>query len=282
MKGLKKTILGLELLARREFSLAARIKLFLQFTMPGIYNKILRKWGRNNGKFRHFAKVISEKNGLTVADGPFAGMKYVLFPSSFNIAPKLLGCYELELRPIIRQAAQNNYKSIINIGCADGYYAVGVALRLPNAKVFAFEKDPLCKKLCQELARVNEVTDRITVSGACEIKDLNLMVLDNALIICDCEGYEINLLRPDLIAGLKTCDILVELHDIFDPDTSQTIFARFKETHNIEIISSSDRNPDDYPVLDCFNADDRRLALSEFRPGKMQWAFMESRHKYLK
>lgn len=267
---------------RREFSVTVRIKLFFQFTMPGIYNKILRKLGRNNGKFRHFAKVISEKNGLAVADGPFAGMKYVLLPSSFNIAPKLLGCYERELHPILRKAMQNNCKSVVNIGCADGYYAVGVALRLQNAKVFAFEKDPLCRKLCRELASANGVTDRVTVSGACEIKDLNSMALDDALIICDCEGYEINLLRLDLIEGLKTCDVLVELHDIFDPGISQAILARFKETHNIEIISSSDRNPDDYPVLGCFNAYDRRLALSEFRPGKMQWAFLESRHKYLK
>jgi DDE superfamily endonuclease len=42
----------------------------------------------------------------------------------------------------------------LNIGCAEGYYAIGFALRLPQAKVFAAETDP--KSLCA--ARRNAVT----------------------------------------------------------------------------------------------------------------------------
>lgn len=267
----------LDLFFRQEFSIISRLKIFLQLNMPGLYNTILRKWGRNNKKFASFSKIISSHRGLLVLDGPFAGMKYVPCPSSFNIAPKLLGCYELELHDTLSVIVKNSYKEIINIGCAEGYYAVGLALRMPNAKIYAFEKNDICRNLCRDLANANGVDDRVTTAGACEIEQLQSLHLKHALIICDCEGYETNLLRPDIVPDLKVCDILVELHDVFDPTISQTIQARFNATHDIKLVTSIDRNPADFPVLNVFNADDRLLALSEFRPGKMQWAFMTSR-----
>jgi len=40
---------------------------------------------------------------------------------------KLLGFYEQPLQPYIEQVIQTGYPTIINIGCAEGYYAVGLA-----------------------------------------------------------------------------------------------------------------------------------------------------------
>ena len=64
-----------------------------------------------------------------VLSGPFAGM--AMLPESSwgdgDLAPKLLGCYEAELHPAIAKAISRKPKNIVNIGCAEGYYAVGMA-----------------------------------------------------------------------------------------------------------------------------------------------------------
>ena len=71
---------------------------------------------------------------LTVKNGPMAGLKYPSF-SSFgsSIFPKLVGTYENELAPIINKLNATQYKLIIDIGCAEGYYAIGLpGMELPG------------------------------------------------------------------------------------------------------------------------------------------------------
>jgi hypothetical protein len=53
--------------------------------------------------------------------------------------PKLLGCYEQELHPALNRAIDTDYGVILNIGCAEGYYPVGLARVLPTAHVIAFD-----------------------------------------------------------------------------------------------------------------------------------------------
>ena len=64
-------------------------------------------------------------HGGTVGTGPFAGMR-LMRPASLgdgDLAPKLLGCYEAKLHPAMAKAVARNPKTIVNIGCGEGYYA---------------------------------------------------------------------------------------------------------------------------------------------------------------
>ena len=79
--------------------------------------------------------------GPTILGGPFAGMSFVRQVAEGCCVPKLLGCYEEELHPYVEQAILRDYPQVLNIGVAEGYYAVGFARRMPNAKVFAFDID---------------------------------------------------------------------------------------------------------------------------------------------
>src|SRR5262245_60848059 len=93
---------------------------------------------------------------LVVRRGPFAGMKY---PSVARLGsacfPKLLGVYERELHPILNSIKDRRYTEILNIGCAEGYYAVGLAMWNPSAKVLAFDIDPRQTAFCADLAALN-------------------------------------------------------------------------------------------------------------------------------
>ena len=75
----------------------------------------------------------------TVQTGPFAGMKYVC-QSTGALCPKLLGCYESELHPAIAKAISRQPKNIINVGCAEGYYAIGMA-RAKGGAADTYEAD---------------------------------------------------------------------------------------------------------------------------------------------
>src|SRR5262249_46123396 len=73
-----------------------------------------------------------------VVAGPFAGTKLLLSPVSARLLPSyLLGTAELELHGAIEELVERSYRTVLNLGAADGYYAVGLARRLPSARVVA-------------------------------------------------------------------------------------------------------------------------------------------------
>jgi protein-L-isoaspartate O-methyltransferase len=41
------------------------------------------------------------------------------------------------LQPYIQQAMGAAYETVLNIGCAEGYYAVGMARQMPASRVLA-------------------------------------------------------------------------------------------------------------------------------------------------
>jgi len=57
--------------------------------------------------------------------------------------------------------------AVITVGCAEGYYAVGLARLFPQAAIFAFDTDPKAQLICRQTASLNQVDDRVTVMGAC-------------------------------------------------------------------------------------------------------------------
>ena len=165
------------------------------------------------------------------------------------------------------------------MGSAEGYYAVGFAVRMPAAEVFAFDIDAEAQRMCRDMAERNGVSERVHVRGACTAKDLDDLIIDHTLVLSDCEGFEVELLDPTRAPALANTDMIVELHDFVDPTISATIKERFGPTHTIELIDARPRNPADYPMLAPFTPNFQRYALNEGRPTEpypMQWAVMAS------
>lgn len=231
-------------------------------------------------KVLRVAKVMLDYYGPVVRKGPFAGMRLV-HPSRINVlSPKILGCYEQELHPVIQSFIfPQHYDRIINLGCAEGYYAVGLALCKADTPVYAFDINPLAQEMCREMALANQVDGRIMMEGECTLERLNQLTREgHSLIFCDIEGSEIDLLQPNLVPGLLSSDLLVELHDFLNPHISPTIASRFANTHDITWIPSVERDPAAYPELHILNAEDRFFAVWDCRPA-MQWTFMRKKGK---
>jgi hypothetical protein len=207
-------------------------------------------------------------------------MRYVPGAAGSSLLPKLLGCYEEELHSTLASIIDFDYRQIVDVGCAEGYYAVGLAIRIPQSRVFAFDIDLQARQFCQELAKANGVSGRVQVGGECTGEQLATLLDDRTLLICDCEGCEIGVLNPSEVPNLRLVDVLVELHDFIDRSISETIVSRFAQTHDISLINTTGRDPSNYPALKNFDDWDRRVAVAEFREEQMQWAFMRARHRF--
>lgn len=217
---------------------------------------------------------------LTVRRGPFQGMRYperTAVGSSF--APKLIGCYERELHPLFERIVTRPYRTIIDVGCAEGYYAVGLALRIPHAIVHAYDTDPLARGQCRKMAELNGVADRVIIGKTFTADDLfKFEFRGPGLIICDCEGYEKELFSQAAVDRLGDQDVLIEAHDFLDPQITPQLKAGFAPTHDIEAIPSVDdyhkSRAYNYPELQGYSIDLRRILLGEYRIANMEWLFM--------
>ncbi len=219
---------------------------------------------------------------LSVRHGPFAGMRYPSARSfGSTLLPKLIGSYEQELHPVIA-ALGADYSAIVDIGCAEGYYAVGMALRNPGAHVYAFDTNADAQRQCLATARENGVESRVTVAGLCDADTLRRLPLGpHALVICDCEGYERQLLDDRMAEHLRDHDLIVETHDFIDIEISTAIKRALAGTHDLTSIYSTDdiqkALTTTYPETAALPLEQRRLALREGRPCIMEWVVARSR-----
>lgn len=231
---------------------------------------------------RNFFKKINYNT--TILSGPFEGMKYPEMRSSYSeMAPKIIGSYESELFDALHEILNKKYAQVIDIGCAEGYYAIGLALKLPEANVYAFDIDPKALKMCDEMAVLNKVSDRVHLGPKCSNNTLKTFDFkEKSLIISDCEGYELELFTDENIQNLRNCDLLIELHDILGIEVKNKLLPVFALTHNVQIISSLSRNPNLYPVLGEIDDREKQIVLSECRDGlfgtkSMEWAYITSK-----
>ena len=253
----------------------------LRRIVPGWAKQRHERW--QTARFLRAANDISaryvERHGLEVRRGPFAGLRFPpeLVRDSGDAVAKLVGAYELELRPVFEQWLHAGLRTFVDVGAAEGFYAVGVARAAPAARVVAFDVDPGARARCARLAAVNGVADRVRLEGACTPGALDALPASGVALLVDCEGCEREVLDPAASPVLRGWPILVELHDFIDPAISATVTGRFAATHEIEIIEGRDRVGVELPELDFLTPPERALALSERRPGPMRWALLRPR-----
>ena len=220
---------------------------------------------------------------LNIMNGPFKGMKYPTKKAAGSaLYPKLLGCYEIELHQLIENISKIPYTEIVDIGCAEGYYAVGLAMRIPTATVFAFDIDEEAIRLCKSMAMFNNVDNRIITSKYCNSNTLtNLPLTKKALFICDCEGCEKELFGQEVVRFLLEHDVIIEIHDGVDPSISSYIRQLFKKSHNIDslkILSNAEKTKIfNYAYLENYNHELINFIINEGRENSTEWLFLESK-----
>jgi len=72
------------------------------------------------------ARDLTTNGEYRVLHGPYKGMLYTKHGSSISLNC-LLGSYEMEVWPVIESLKSANYDLIVDVGCAEGYHACGMA-----------------------------------------------------------------------------------------------------------------------------------------------------------
>lgn len=229
---------------------------------------------------REIAAAFFSSDTATVASGPFKGLRYpadvlaqredVILGGSF-LYPKLLGSYEAEIHPWIEElAAGQTVDTVVDVGCAEGYYAVGLASRLTQAQVYAFDIDEPSQAWCRRLAAENGVGDRVHVAGLCDAAELSRLITARTLVVCDCEGFEQELLDPRHVPDLLVAHVIVEVHDFIRPGLGTLLRERFAATHHVERADAMRRTSwvGGPPAL---GPEAVRRCCNEGRPDGMYW-----------
>jgi hypothetical protein len=255
-------------------------KVLLKLFTPVIYlsNHVLaNKKKQEKPKVDLDPFIIKYLGEPIVKNGPFKGMIYPSFQSvGSTIYPKIIGSYEAELHPAIESLLKENFDIITDIGCAEGYYAVGFALKNPAARVFAYDIDGTARELCRQMSNLNGVAERITIKDFFSTDSFKEIPADKkTLIICDCEGYEAELFNPETLGYLVNTTLLIETHDFIDPMISIRLEKLLSTSHDIRVVQSLDdllkAKYYSFKELDTLSIQQRKEVLKEMRPVIMEW-----------
>jgi len=208
--------------------------------------------------------------GPTVQSGPFHGMKLTPVSYKEHLGPFLLGTYEFQLHPWFTQIAGGQYSQMIDVGSSFGYYAVGLARLFPEMPVVAFDTDWWARAACRETASENRTTN-VEVAGFCSPAWLDRNLMPSSLIVCDCEGYEADLLTRSTTRAVNSATLIIETHDNINPGVTDAILGRFARSHRpVTVVGDLETVPSPPVDLSFLTPDEARYALREVR-GQQTW-----------
>lgn len=215
-----------------------------------------------------------------VLNGPFAGMLYLNEPVWGSITPRWIGSYESCLWEVIQTIIRTGYRRIVDVGCAEGYYAAGLCRSSPTSEIHAFDLDRDSISQLRRLWEINGSPGRLHTGGLLDAAKLNQLGDTGDLLICDIEGSEMSLLDPAACSALLKMDILVEVHETGSAKVTANadeLKRRFTSSHQITSIYDSQRAMHFEGVAAL---DEAQLfkAVSEGRPYSQVWLWMKSLH----
>jgi SAM-dependent methyltransferase len=223
----------------------------------------------NGQRKEQLARLIANAQGWTVCRGPFKGLKFAI--SDLYLSNKLLGIYEECLHPWIEQIIAAKPDKIVNVGCGDGYYGIGLGRRCPDAPVTCIDIVPEYVEYVHKNAKVNKYGGyRAITESTPEVLESEMFGYQRPFVFMDCEGAEKELLDPEKTPSLCSAYILVELHPFIVSGIEDLLTERFSETHTIHRIQQTTPSihiPELHYICDW----DKMILLSESRPCSMEW-----------
>jgi hypothetical protein len=194
-------------------------------------------------------EVWLKREGSRVTVGPFRGMRLAHSSGEGCHIAKLIGIYEQPLWSIIDTVVAKNYDLVLNVGAAEGYYAIGLACRMPKVHVLAHESNRAARQILERLIEVNGVSGRVFAADTLLWSDLQAYEGRRLLVVCDIEGGEFDLFAEPAPYYLRHADLIIEIHDSSPArECTAELVSQFSATHEIKLVEDDGMRSFQKPV----------------------------------
>ncbi len=229
---------------------------------------------------------VMHLTGGVIQHGPLAGYnigQYATWREEDN-ASKVLGFYEQEVCALLDRLA-GRCDVLVDLGGADGFYAVGMVARQLYRESHCFEIEDQSRANIAAIAAANNVADRVHLYGAATstfARDLSAAGIDfrRAAVLVDIESNEFDVLTADCLHNLRHAHVIVEIHDFMRPHDGAQRYAELRERAQVDFhvhsFTTGSRDPSSIPFLrQGWTDTDRWLLCSESRATLMTWLYLE-------
>lgn len=217
-----------------------------------------------------------------VAYGPYSGMILSdnIWWGRLDFAGKILGTYETQVIEKLITLSQPG-ATFLDIGSADGFFAVGMLRTGSYDKAVCFEISQKGRDVTAENARKNGVHSQIEILGQADAGEIAAMATQgtHTVILCDIEGGEFSLFDDALLASLAGTSIVIEMHPHLVEDgyaKRDALIERAQQHFKTETMKRAPIPLGDFSELEPLNDNERVLTFSEGRGAAGGWLVLTS------
>ncbi|MDA8535758.1 hypothetical protein N9L23_00125 [Alphaproteobacteria bacterium] len=197
-----------------------------------------------------------------------------------DLGSQCLGLYEKQILDLISHAGP--FDTFLDIGAADGYYAIGMLHSQMAKRSICFEISEKGQASIKKNWTLNKRIGKLKIHGEANEASLSEIVPKingKSLVLIDIEGAEFSLLTPKIITMLKNCEVIIEIHNWVEDFLSKykTLLTDLNQHFEINVIKNAVQNTESIPLLRSYTDDNRLLVASERRPCLMRFLHLKPR-----
>jgi lipopolysaccharide biosynthesis glycosyltransferase len=264
---------GLERRAKDRFLTVRRdYRRWSQTVLGPHFGRLTKSVDSATWREQRVAHAVAEATSGRVVGGPFAGLRLwvpgdaldpVLTPAQF------LGSYHLELHDWLESVIEGDPPVVVVFGSTEPVTSVGLACRLPGALLRVLTDDPTAVRVCQRLAQLNNVEDRILTTGCDDLTGTGSRDDCHPWLVGGTANVD-RVLEP-LVGRADGSEVVVEARDRQDPRFTPFVVNAFARSHETSLIRRSGRDPYGVPLLEEFDELDRWIAVSDNPDNLEHW-----------
>jgi precorrin-6B methylase 2 len=224
-----------------------------------------------------FFKLFIFRNKNRILSGKFKNIQFFKNVRGSEFKPKYFGTYEDELNIYFDLFSGS---TLIDIGCDDGYYSIGLFMNNFVSKVYAFEYNRLSINNFKRNLVLNNLTTSNILLVENFVSDFSSLSYylnnkENFLIKCDIQGSEYSLFSENMIENLSSfnCSFIIETH-LKEEDELKLIMLFEKYSFFVKIVNRKINKQylEKFNFLNTiFTKIFRKYWLNEHRPDFNRW-----------
>lgn len=229
------------------------------------------------------SEVFNRLSGQ-VKFGHFQGLK--LDPHAawgkMDYCSMLLGTYEKEIIDEIHNESHTDKKILVELGAADGFYAIGTVFNKRFIQAYCFEMTENGRNTIARNAELNAVANQITIHGYADSNFYSNLTDTNwsdVFILCDVEGAEFEIFDDDCLKAIRGSTIVIEIHHWIKDFwiKYEKLIRTAGQYFSIHTLTRTHMSFPDCPELYDMHDDNRALMLSEGRPNVMRYLLLTNK-----